>query len=129
MRQIQVYNESKKSGGRELVGVLTEEVKGKYSFEYSLSWLESNHKMPIDPSLPLNTGKQMLDSLPSFFSERIPEVTNSYRGVFLKKWGLSPNEKDDLILLATLGQKNSSSFTLEAAGFSFGKNSSRTKSR
>jgi HipA-like protein len=103
---LDVYLDQRKS--RKYVGRLTK--KKKWYFEYSESYLLSTHPIPIGPEIPVTNQIHESRMLFPSFEDRIPSRKNPAYVEYCKATGLSPEEKDPLILLSTIGAKGPSSF-------------------
>lgn len=106
---VDVYLERRKS--REYVGQL-EKKKSFFVFNYGDKYLYSSQAMPIGPDLPVTKKTHKSKNLFLSFKDRIPSRRNPAYEEYCDFVGISMNEKDPIVLLATLGQKGPSSFIL-----------------
>lgn len=105
---IDVYLQHRKS--REFVGRLTRE-NSKYLFTYDDAYIYGRKAIPIGPDLPISSKvhTSVRKLFPSF-EDRIPSKRNPAYKDYCKAVGIDPQEKDQMVLLGTLGQKGPSSF-------------------
>jgi HipA-like protein len=112
--RLQIYHETKKR--RVFVGELTyDKKKDMYEFIYDKNYANSVNAIPISPDLSLfkmhhQSKKGKL--FPSFV-DRIPDKLNPAYKDYCKAQGISPNEKNSIILLGTIGKRGPSSFIFE----------------
>lgn len=104
---VDVYLEKRKT--REYVGRLFRE-GACFVFIYDNTYLYKHRSIPIGPDLPLTQKKFISESLFPSFEDRIPSHKNPAYQEYCNMVGIDHNEKDPLILVATLGQKGPSSF-------------------
>ncbi len=109
---VDVYLENRKS--RSYVGRL-EKVKSHFIFKYHLAYQLSERAMSLGPDLPLIKSIHKSSSLFPTFEDRIPPKKNPAYKDYCRRMGISPEEKDPLILLATIGQRGPSSFIFSSA--------------
>ena len=90
-----------------------ERKQNKYFFTYSEKYLNYKKAIPLGYELPLT--KQYFESkeLFPFFFDRIPAKENPAYPEYCKQFGISPTEKNPIILLATIGRKGPSWFVFE----------------
>lgn len=107
---ISVFLEKRKS--RVYVGKLYRE-KGDFIFQYSDQYLHMEHIIPVGPELSLT--KQIYHSKNLFesFKDRIPSKENPAYGEYCESTGISIDENDPFVLLATIGRKGPSSLIFE----------------
>jgi HipA-like protein len=84
-----------------------------YIFEYDKMYAYSITSIPVGPELPITRRIHRSDKLFASFSDRIPSRQNPAYVEYCAKFGISPNEKDDIILLSTIGKRGPSSFVYE----------------
>lgn len=102
-----VFYESRKR--RMAVGVLEKEKK-RYKFHYFPSYLAYKMAIPIGPKLPLRSKPFYSISLFPEFEDRIPSKHNPAYNEYCLEMKISIEEKDPLILLATIGSRGPSDF-------------------
>ena len=97
---------------RLFVGKLERKEK-KYIFSYDKKYLNYKKAIPFGQEFPLT--KQYFESQEIFpsFQDRIPSKENPAYSDYCKQFGISPEEKDIFILLATIGRKGPSWFMFE----------------
>lgn len=90
-----------------------ERKQDKYIFMYSEKYLNYKKAIPLGYELPLT--KQYFEDkeLFPFFFDRIPAKENPAYPEYCKQFGISPEEKNSIILLATIGRKGPSWFVFE----------------
>lgn len=113
---VAVYAEFGKS--RIFVGRL-EKIGDKFQFLYDRKYLKSKKKLSLGPEFPLTRRQFFSDSLFNSFKDRIPSKENSAYSEYCEKFGISPDESNELVLLATIGSRGPSSFVFEPV-FDFG---------
>ncbi len=84
-----------------------------FIFEYDKNYAYSDSSIPIGPDLPITKRTHKSDKLFSSFADRIPSKKNPAYIEYCQKFGISTNEKDEIILLSTIGKKGPSSFVFE----------------
>lgn len=109
---VDVYLEKRKT--REYVGRLSRE-ETCFVFIYDDTYLYKHRSIPVGPDLPLTQKKFISESLFPSFEDRIPSNKNPAYQEYCNMVGIDFNEKDPLILVATLGQKGPSSFIFSPA--------------
>ena len=118
-KAVDVYLEKRKT--RQYVGRLNKD-KRNFVFEYDEAYQYSNNPLSLGPDLPINKKRHTSSKLFPTFVDRIPSKRNPAYEEYCQTVGISPSEKDPLVLLATLGQKGPSSFivtpVLESPSFS-----------
>ncbi|HQB09873.1 MAG TPA: HipA N-terminal domain-containing protein, partial [bacterium] len=107
---IDVYAEFGKS--RILVGRL-HKIKDKFQFTYDRKYLKSEKKLSLGPEFPMTKIRFFSDSLFNSFKDRIPSKENPAYSEYCEKFGVSSDENNELILLATIGSRGPSSFVFE----------------
>lgn len=112
--RLQIFHEGRKR--RIFVGELTyNKEKDRYELEYDKKYARSKNAIPIGPDLSLfklfhkSENKKLFQSL----LDRIPEKSNPAYKDYCKSQGISPNEKNPIILLGTIGKRGPSSFIFE----------------
>lgn len=90
-----------------------ERKENKYTFTYSEKYLNYKKAIPLGHELPLT--KQYFENkeLFPFFFDRIPASENPAYPEYCKQFDISPEEKNSIILLATIGRKGPSWFVFE----------------
>ena len=106
-KAVDIYLERKST--RQYVGRLQIE-KRKFVFQYDKSYLKKSNPIPLGPDLPLQLDKLSSSNLFPSFADRIPSKKNPAYKEYCLSVGISPSEKDPLVLLSKLGQKGPSSF-------------------
>lgn len=114
LNRLEVYTEIRKS--KLFVGTLAYDVKSKqFTFDYERKYLLSKNAIPIGPELPLkkqhHTSKKG-ELFPSF-SDRIPSRENAAFEEYCQSQGISPSEKNPIVLLTTIGRRGPSTFVFE----------------
>ena len=99
---VDVYFE--KHISRVYVGQLKYEKK-KFVFNYDDTYLYSERAMAIGPDLPCTQKRHASKKLFMSFEDRIPSRQNPAYPEYCQMTGISSEEKDPLVLLATIGQK------------------------
>ena len=97
------YLEKRKT--RQYVGRLSQK-RGKFVFEYDMAYLHSENPVSIGPDLPLKKARHISLTLFPSFADRIPSQQNPAYEEYCHDVGLSPFEKDPLVLLSALGKKS-----------------------
>jgi len=109
-----VFHESRKR--RLFVGELSyDKNRDQYEFIYSKKYISSKKAIPVGPELDLfkihhRSAKGKL--FPSF-ADRIPLKSNPAYKDYCKSQGISPEEKNQIILLGAIGKRGPSSFVFE----------------
>lgn len=104
---VDVYLQKRKS--REYVGQLTRK-NSTFIFTYNDAYIYKETAIPLGPDLPLSSKKHTSKVLFPSFEDRIPSKHNPAYREYCKMVGISPTEKDELVLVSTIGQKGPSSF-------------------
>lgn len=104
---VDVYLEKRKT--REYVGRLSRS-NSHFIFTYSDSYIYKDKAISLGPDLPLSAKKFTSKKLFPSFEDRIPSSRNPAYSEYCKMVGIDRDEKNPLILVATLGQKGPSSF-------------------
>lgn len=107
---IDIYAEFGKS--RMYVGRLDKN-GGKFQFLYDRKYLKSKKKLSLGPEFPLTKRQFFSDLLFNSFKDRIPSKENQAYTEYCGKFGISSDENNELILLATIGSRGPSSFVFE----------------
>lgn len=108
--KLHIYLEKNK--GRVLVGMLESSKKG-YVFTYDESYYYSDNPMQIGPNLPLSKQTHSSKKLFGIFKDRLPSRQNEAYLDYCRQEGISADETNEMILLATLGKRGPSSFIIE----------------
>jgi HipA-like protein len=82
-------------------------------FTYDEKYLYAKNAFSLGPELPLTQRKYVAKNLFPAFLDRIPSKQNPAYVEYCHKFGISPDENDVLVLLATIGRKGPSSFVFE----------------
>ncbi|SCC90874.1 Uncharacterized protein SCG7109_AZ_00100 [Chlamydiales bacterium SCGC AG-110-M15] len=105
-----VYLERRKT--RTYVGVLYEENK-EFVFEYDKKYLYANNVIPVGLELPLTQSTFRSKHIFPSFQDRLPSRENPAYKEYCEAEGISVDEVDPFVLLATIGKKGPSSFVFE----------------
>ena len=112
IQAVDVFLENRKT--RTYVGRLRHgKSEGSYVFEYSKKYLYSNRSIPLGPDIPLIKKRHEKENLFKSFNDRIPSSKNPAYRVYCKTAGILPTERNQIILLATIGRRGPSSFVFE----------------
>ena len=111
-KTLNIYLQKRKA--RQLAGKLFREGK-KFVFEYEGSYRLSPNPLSLGPDLPLSRARHSSLKLFASFKDRLPSRQNPAYESYCRANGISPQEKDPLVLLAGLGQKGPGSFVLAPA--------------
>lgn len=117
--RLQVFCETRKR--RIFVGELTYNPKeDKYEFIYDKKYIHTKNAIPIGPDLDLFKLHHQSEKgkIFSSFLDRIPEKSNPAYKDYCESQGISPKEKNLIILLGTIGKRGPSSFIFEPVYFS-----------
>lgn len=112
--RLQIYHEGRKR--RVYVGELTfDKEKEIYELIYDKKYAHSKSAIPIGPELDLFKLRHQSEKNKLFPSllDRIPEKSNPAYPDYCRSQGISPNEKNPIILLGTIGKRGPSSFIFE----------------
>lgn len=104
---VNVYLEKRTS--REYVGQLTRD-HDEFIFTYADNYIFGRTSLSLGPDLPLSQKKYVSKKLFATFEDRIPSKRNPAYKEYCESVGISPLEKDPLILVSTLGSRGPSSF-------------------
>ena len=105
--RVDVYLERRKS--RVFVGSLKRD-NNLFIFEYHGPYIYDDKAIAMGPDLPLKKIIHKSSKLFISFEDRIPSKHNPAYKDYCKQVGISPNEKDPIVLVATIGQRGPSSF-------------------
>jgi HipA-like protein len=112
--RLKIFHESRKR--RILVGELIYNKKNdRYEFTYDKNYAHSKNAIPISPDMSLFKLRHQSKKgrlFPSFI-DRIPDKSNPAYNDYCKSQGISPAEKNPIILLGTIGKRGPSSFVFE----------------
>lgn len=109
-REIQVFSQT--TNKRVYVGTLWKE-KGLFRFEYAKTYQTLNKALALGPELPIWKSKFSSKTLFASLKDRIPSRQNPAYKDYCQEWGIDENEKDELLLLATIGSRGPSTFIFE----------------
>lgn len=112
--RLQIYHEGRKR--RIYVGELIyNKEKEIYELIYDKKYVRSKSAIPLGPELDLFKLKHQTEKNKLFSSllDRIPEKSNPAYPDYCKSQGISPDEKNPIILLGTIGKRGPSSFIFE----------------
>lgn len=87
--------------------------KGDYTFTYIDEYLYGEDSLPLGPELLLTKRVHSSKELFPSFSDRLPSPQNPAYPEYLKEFGLTVEEQDPFVLLATVGRSGPSSFVFE----------------
>lgn len=104
---VDIFLEKRKT--RLHVGMLNK-IDGKFVFTYSEPYFKAKHAIPLGPELPLTQRKFSSEKLFPSLEDRIPSLHNPAYPEYCAAMGISPNEKDPIVLLSTIGKRGPSSF-------------------
>jgi hypothetical protein len=104
---VEIYLQKRKT--REYVGNLTNE-GSEFVFIYDDKYIYGRKSIQIGPDLPLSKIRHASKRLFDTFEDRIPSKKNPAYKDYCKAMGISPDEKDQLTLVGTLGSRGPSSF-------------------
>jgi DNA-binding XRE family transcriptional regulator len=112
--RLHIFHENRKR--RIFVGELIYDPKKNiYELIYDKHYAESKSAIPIGPDLNLFALRHQSKKgklFPSFI-DRIPDKSNPAYNDYCKAQGISPNEKNPIILLGAIGKRGPSSFIFE----------------
>jgi len=112
--QLKIFHESRKR--RILVGELIyDKENDRYQLIYDKNYTHSKNAIPISPDLDLFKLRHQSEKgklFPSFI-DRIPDKSNPAYNDYCKAQGISPAEKNPIILLGSIGKRGPSSFIFE----------------
>ena len=112
--QLLIFHESRKR--RQLVGELIySKEKDQYELIYDRHYIQSKKAIPIARDLDLFKirHKSAKGKLFPVFLDRIPEKSNPAYKDYCKAQGISPKEKNPIVLLGFIGKRGPSSFVFE----------------
>ena len=104
---VDIFLEKRKT--RLQVGVLKRS-NGNLVFTYDEYYFKSKNIIPLGPEFPLTKKEFISESLFPSFDDRIPSLQNPAYPEYCLAMRVDPNERDPIILLATIGRKGPSSF-------------------
>lgn len=112
--RLQIFHEGRKR--RVFVGELTyNKKKDIYELDYDSNYVNSKNAIPISSDLSLfklHHQSKKGTIFPAFL-DRIPEKANPAYKDYCKSQGISPSEKNPIILLGFIGKRGPSSFIFE----------------
>jgi HipA-like protein len=112
--KLEVFSENRRR--KRHVGILTFDVETRvYQFAYDIGYLKSRSAIPIGPDLPLKkrTHQSAKGKLFAAFLDRIPSKQNPAYVEYCEAQGISPDEKNPIILLGAIGRRGPSTFVFE----------------
>lgn len=110
--QLEVFSETKRR--KVLVGTLSFDPKNKiWEFKYDNSYQRSRSAIPVGPELSLRKQSHRRDKLFPSFADRIPSKANPAYVDYCASQGISPTEKNPILLLTTIGRRGPSTFIFE----------------
>lgn len=107
---VDVYLEKHKA--RTYVGRL-EQHNDTFCFIYDKNYLEATNALPLGPDLLLTKRVHESTTLFASLQDRIPMRENPAYKDYCKSTGISENETNPIILLATIGKRGPSAFVFE----------------
>jgi HipA-like protein len=107
---IHVFSQTEKK--RVYVGKLWREKKS-FRFEYSKDYQNSKSAVALGPEFPVWKTEFSSQALFPSLQERIPSRQNPAFKEYCNEWGIDENEKDEFLLLATIGRRGPSTFIFE----------------
>jgi len=113
--RLQIFHEGRKR--RSFVGELTyNDAIKRYELVYDKKYARSKNAIPIGAELSLFKlhHKSEKNKLFSSLEDRIPDKSNPAYKDYCKSQGISPSEKNPIILLGTIGKRGPSSFIFES---------------
>lgn len=117
--RLKIFHEGRKR--RVLVGELIyDKEKDRYELIYDKNYAHSKNAIPISPDLNLFKLRHRSEKgkiFPSFI-DRIPDKSNPAYNDYCKAQGISPTEKNPIILLGSIGKRGPSSFIFEPVYYS-----------
>lgn len=117
--RLKIFHESRKK--RILVGELIyDKKKDIYELIYDENYAFSKNAIPISPELDLFKLRHQSKKGKLFpvFSDRIPDKSNPAYNDYCKIQGISPDEKNPIILLGFIGKRGPSTFIFEPVYYS-----------
>ena len=110
---VDVFLELRKT--RTYVGRLEESKNNaqEYNFHYDDKYLYSKTAIPLGPDIPLTKKNHRSQNLFKSLNDRIPSSKNPSYKEYCENMGISPKERNQIILLATIGRRGPSSFVFE----------------
>ena len=84
-----------------------------FVFSYDKFYLNQSSSIEIGPDLPLTKRVHKSKTLFKSFIDRIPSKRNPAYAEYCETVGISPTEKNEIVLLATIGRRGPSSFVFE----------------
>lgn len=111
--QVEVYAESRNR--RMLVGTLTwNKALDQFEFDYEKAYLKSPKAIPMGPDLSLSKRHHIhKGKLFASFQDRIPAKNNPAYADYCAAAGISPKERNPIILLGAIGRRGPSNFVIE----------------
>jgi DNA-binding XRE family transcriptional regulator len=117
--RLKIFHEGRKR--RILLGELIyDKEKDRYELIYNKNYARSKNAIPISPDLDLFKLHHQSEKgklFPSFI-DRIPDKANPAYNDYCKAQGISPDEKNPIILLGSIGKRGPSSFIFEPVYYS-----------
>jgi HipA-like protein len=95
------------------LGVLKKDNNHEYVFHYNNKYIYSKTAIPLGPDLPLTKKIHRSISLFKSLNDRIPSSKNPSYKEYCETMGINPKEKNQIVLLATIGRRGPSSFVFE----------------
>ena len=111
--RLEVYSETKRR--KTFVGELSFDPKARaWDFKYDKNYLKSKSAIPLGPELSLKRqSHKAKDKLFPSFADRIPSRANPAYEEYCASQGISPGERNQVVLLTTIGKRGPSTFVFE----------------
>jgi HipA-like protein len=109
LKIVGVYIFLEKRKTRLHVGVL-KRTEGRMIFTYDDHYFTMKNIIPLGPEFPLTQKQFVSDQLFPSLEDRIPSQQNPAYPEYCQLARIDPKERDQLILLSTIGRKGPSSF-------------------
>ena len=119
VKAIDVYLEKRKT--RQYVGQLRKQNR-KFIFEYDEVYRYCKNPIDLGPDLSIKKKKYVALKLFPTFADRIPSKRNPAYPEYCQSVGITPSEKNSMVLLSTLGKRGPSSFIFTPVFQEFSKN-------
>jgi plasmid maintenance system antidote protein VapI len=115
--RLEIYSETQRS--RIFVGLLSFDPSTQvFTFEYDRTYMKRK-AIPIGPDLPLRrrTHQSKKNRLFSSIEDRIPSRENPAYEEYCRSQGIDPKERNEILLLGTIGRRGPSTFIFEPLYF------------
>ena len=113
LNRLEVYSETKRR--KSYVGELSFDPKSRtWELKYDKDYLKSKSAIPLGPELSLKRqSHKAKDKLFPSFADRIPSKANPAYEEYCASQGISPGERNQIVLLSTIGKRGPSTFVFE----------------